>query len=225
MPGLTTKRSRGCHDLSARRLVGDRLFGAVFRGPGRGASKLGSGQDRRATLHIQLRELPQIPAKRQQHQMAFRARKLPDPALHLEPSIGGYSRRLFKGTGQTVGGRSTCAHRRACEPSEGRRAAVEERRGGHTEASRRHTGRKAVITRRLWNYGDRTVAGSAAQVNKPHAGCRLFSERSGPRRDRPPISDSVEPHSRTPTERTAACWRWRQFQYRAGKDRSDRDYR
>jgi hypothetical protein len=146
--GQSRPRSRGSHDVSAQRPVGNRLFGALCRRPGRGASRLGPGQDRRATLRIRLRELPQIPAKRQQHEMVFRARKLPDPALHVEPSIGRYSRRLFEDTEQAIGRRSACSHRRTREPSEGRRATVEEHGGGHTAASRRHTGRKAVITRR-----------------------------------------------------------------------------
>src|SRR6201987_6262108 len=66
---------------------------------GRSTGKPGSRQDRGPTLYISMRDLPQIAAKRFQDEAAFRTRELSTPALHVQLSIGRYSRRLSERTG------------------------------------------------------------------------------------------------------------------------------
>ena len=51
LTGTTSERKiKGNDDVKSWHLAGDRLLGAMCRGLGRGAGKLGAGQDRRPTL-------------------------------------------------------------------------------------------------------------------------------------------------------------------------------
>jgi hypothetical protein len=90
--GCCRAKNADALDVKSRHPARNQLFGAVFRGLGRGAAKLKAGKERRPTLHGQLRGVSQIATKRGQGHGDFRARDLP-PGVGIDGSayvIGGF---------------------------------------------------------------------------------------------------------------------------------------